>query len=94
MPSQLPSSTMEYNPFHGHVDAKIVDAIEAIGFKRDKRFGYADHWHRWVWHRPFSRELIILGLTTDVWLYDNGQGTRFWSACHDDLFDCITKGRL
>jgi hypothetical protein len=81
---------MEYNPFHGHIDPKVVEAIEKIGFKRDKRL--ADHWYRSKWYQPFrSSELVILGLGGE-WVYTNGRGTRYWSTCCDDLLNCIAKG--
>jgi hypothetical protein len=81
----------EYNPFHGHIDARTVEALEKIGFKRD---GYlANHWYRYRWYWPFSYELVILGLCGE-WMFDNGHGTRFWSAAHDDLFECINNGRI
>jgi len=81
---------MEYNPFHGHIDAKVAEKLEEIGFKRNKY--QADHWYRWKWFWPFGQELVILSLDGKSWMYDNGQGTRFWSACYDDLFECIAKG--
>jgi hypothetical protein len=88
--SQSLNSTMEYNPFHGRIDVKVVEALEKIGFKRDKY--RPDHWRRRKWYWPFSYELVILGLMSNLWMYDNGHGTRYWSTAHDDLFDCIAKG--
>ncbi len=80
----------EYNPFHGHIDARAVEALEKIGFKRDRYL--ANHWYRFRWYWPFSYELVILSLDGKSWMYDNGHGTRFWSVMYDDLFDCINKG--
>ena len=81
---------MEYNPLHGHINAKVANALEEIGFKRNKH--QADHWYRWKWYWPISQELVILALDGKSWMYDNGRGTRYWSAMYDDLFECIEKG--
>lgn len=69
--------------------SRIVDKLRRIGFKRNEY--QQDHWQRSRWYWPFSYELVILG-DCGVWMFDNGHGTRFWSACYDDLFDCIKKG--
>jgi hypothetical protein len=81
---------MEHNPFHGSFDPKVVEALEKIGFKRHEF--QPDRWLRYKWYWPFSYELVIWGLDGKSWMYDNGCGTRYWSAVYDDLFECIEKG--
>lgn len=89
MRNQLPSSEMEYNPYCAQIDPKVANALEKIGFKRNKCL--ANQWVRIRWYWPFSSELVVLGLVGE-WMYDNGHGTRYWSAAYDDLFECINKG--
>ena len=67
MRNQLPSSEMEYNPYCAQIDPKVANALEKIGFKRNKCL--ANQWVRIRWYWPFSSELVVLGLVGEWWNY-------------------------